>query len=156
MKLFILRGIPGIGKTTYASDLEDVVVISTDDYFTDEKTGKMNFNPTKLDEAHTQCFRSTMLHLQFGDDVVIDNTNVRCWEMSPYILLGRAFEAEISIIRFVGDPEVAARRNTSGVPRGTILRMDRRMVRRLPSHWPKETIIRTDGAEDAAGITGEG
>ena len=61
--MFILRGLPGSGKSTlckkmsdiYRTDERDIVVCSGDDFFTDKKTGEYKWKAEKLDEAHASA-----------------------------------------------------------------------------------------------------
>jgi uridine kinase len=59
--MFVMRGLPGSGKSTLSKriatvyDTEDqkTVICSGDDYFTDPENGEYKFNAQKLQEAHT-------------------------------------------------------------------------------------------------------
>ena len=56
LSLYIIRGLPGSGKSTLAHSLVgDGNYFEADMYFTDPKTGKYNFDHTKLREAHAWC-----------------------------------------------------------------------------------------------------
>jgi predicted kinase len=56
--------------------------------------------------------------------VIIDNTNIRGWEMKPYVELAALFQYHVKIeIAKEWDVEVCASRNTHGVPREAIARM---------------------------------
>jgi predicted kinase len=139
MKMTILRGISGSGKSTYATKKYPAAIIcSADDYFVSD--GEYHFDPTKIAEAHANCFRQAITSLIAGKDVVIDNTNTRIWEMSPYILLAQAFHAQIETIKIECNPEIATKRNTHGTTKHTIFRMYERMEDPLP-FWPREIKI---------------
>ncbi|GFX61188.1 NEDD4-binding protein 2-like 2 [Trichonephila clavipes] len=83
--LIILRGLPGSGKSTLAKKLKfNGVICSTDDFFFQK--GKYIFDFTKLDEAHHwNQNRAREAILNGITPVIIDNTNVETWEMSPYV-----------------------------------------------------------------------
>ena len=52
--LYIVRGIPGSGKSTFAKRLviHDFLVCEADKYFVDKETGEYNFDFTKIKDAH--------------------------------------------------------------------------------------------------------
>ena len=99
-KVIILSGLSGSGKSTYASALGGVVC-SADDFFVNDD-GSYVFNPTKLQDAHAYCFRSFLEALQgTNETVVVDNTNTRVEEISPYVLASHAFGIEPKIITVI-------------------------------------------------------
>ncbi|GLE08301.1 hypothetical protein PINS_up019352 [Pythium insidiosum] len=89
--LVVLRGMPGSGKTTFASTMEiyarslglSVRVCSADHYF-DGEDGYV-FAHHLLPEAHKQCWRRFVSAVRSGVQVVIlDNTNVAQAEWTEY------------------------------------------------------------------------
>lgn len=143
-KVIILSGVSGSGKSTRAAalqqEVEGSVVVSADQYFT-SSTGYF-FNASKLSEAHASCFRSFVEACQQGAPlVVVDNTNTRTEEISPYYLGAQAFGYTPAIqtvqCRGLADLQRMAERNVHGVPFETVELQHRRILaRRLPSHWP--------------------
>lgn len=162
-KVFIMRGLPGSGKSHYVknnlpelkSEVIDLnwdipvtlrAVVSADHFFENEK-GEYNFNPSLLPEAHRACLKSFLDHLQNRvQEVVVDNTNTQLWEMSPYVALGEAFGYEVKILHIRVDIETSVSRNTHGVPRRVIGEMWKRWEKPLP--WWKEEIISGMPPED--------
>lgn len=77
-QVVILSGVSGAGKSTYAEKLlteTQGIKVSADHYFMWEDTYK--FDPTKLGEAHADCFKRFISHLQAPFSwscVVVDNT----------------------------------------------------------------------------------
>lgn len=146
--LTILRGVSGAGKSTLADKMADestaetVAICSADDYFVNA-AGEYNFDPSKLSEAHRQCFVNVDNNLEHGWDVIVDNTNCSLFEVSPYLMLGQKHRAEVRIIRIECDPSIAASRNIHGVPTKVVKMMDQRMERALP-FWPKEEILQSE------------
>lgn len=139
MKVTILRGISGSGKSTYAKEnYPEDSIVSADDFFMVD--GEYRFDPEDLSLAHASCFSDAITRLETCRDVVIDNTNTSVWEISPYVLLAQAYEAQIEIIRVDCDPAVAAARNTHGVPLSTVFAMAARMETLLP-FWPAEKVV---------------
>ncbi len=140
MKIIIMQGLPGSGKSTWIKENHpNAVVCSADHYFTDPKTGEYKFNPAEIGEAHEACFRSFLDCLNTRDgfavatynDIVVDNTNLSLWEMYPYISVALVHGYPVEVVRICADPEVCASRNVHGVPRETILRMAGRMEKPL-------------------------
>lgn len=150
-QVIILRGVPGAGKSTLSQQIisdahakgEKAVAFSSDDYFT-TPAGEYRFDSTQLPQAHADCFHRFLEFLQKGTGIaIVDNTNTRIFEMSPYALAGNAYGFEVKIIRLVCDPNVAAVRT----PRGATLQMVREMNDRMeaiPSFYPSEE-VRTTG-----------
>ena len=86
--LFIIRGLPGSGKTTFARKIMRNGVMEgffeADQYFTDID-GKYSFNAKDLPKAHAWCLSRVAEVLQEGYTIGVVNTFTRKWEMRPYI-----------------------------------------------------------------------
>lgn len=140
--VIIMRGVPGSGKSTLAKTFNGAIC-SADDFFVGDD-GVYRFDPRDISSAHAECFSSFVNALKMEcETVIVDNTNIELWEMSPYIALAKHFEFDVRIIRADCDPEIAASRNVHGVPKGAIMSMHSRMAKILP-FWPKEEVVKTD------------
>jgi predicted kinase len=97
MKLLIVRGISGSGKSTYAKSLHpDYIHLEADQFFYVGE--KYCFDPSKLAAAHRWCYQQVTYYLQKGYDVVVSNTFCRKWEYQQYLDLKNVSPAlEISI-----------------------------------------------------------
>lgn len=85
LTLYIIRGIPGSGKTTLARKLAPEHNYAADDYFYDAE-GNYKFDVTKLDTAHKSCMSKVEKAMLAGVPVVaVNNTFVRKWEYEPYV-----------------------------------------------------------------------
>jgi predicted kinase len=97
MKVTVLRGISGSGKSTWAKAQEGAVIVSTDDYFVID--GKRVFDKDKLQENHQKCFRAFMDAVMAKVPwIIVDNTNISAWEFAPYVLAGRTYGYDVEIV----------------------------------------------------------
>ena len=111
--LYLIRGLPGSGKTTLAHRIAPMV-FSADDYFVEED-GVYRYRPDAIKDAHESCYMHTRDVLAAGHrHVAVANTFSRRWEMGPYRGLADAV-VEISIETLLTDAELAAR-CVHGVP----------------------------------------
>lgn len=91
-ELFLLRGLPGSGKTTLANQLGGSLV-EADRYFMEY--GDYKFDASKLKEAHAWCREQVQNWMETngrGFDVpriVVSNTFTQEWEMKPYYDLAK-------------------------------------------------------------------
>lgn len=79
-RLFLVRGVPGSGKTTYAKTLGIADHYEADMWF--EQNG--GYDSSKIKLAHEWCQKKAIAAMQAGRDVVVSNTFTRLWEMQPY------------------------------------------------------------------------
>jgi predicted kinase len=83
--LIILRGIPGSGKTTVASVLQDELstVYSADDYFMHD--GVYKWDASKIGNAHAECQSNVAHAMKNGQPkIFVANTNTTKKELEPY------------------------------------------------------------------------
>jgi len=145
-KVYILRGVSGSGKSTFARTLSDNrVILSSDDFWTLGGTDyKETFDFKKLGEAHAWNLRRyidflTGVMFVPGDfDIIVDNTNTTIAEIAPYYAVAQAFGVPTEIISLDTDPKVAFERNVHGVPEAAHRRQTdnfRRNTSQIPSYW---------------------
>jgi predicted kinase len=89
--LFIVRGHPGSGKSTYARHLIEqnpgAIHIENDTFFTDAN-GKYAFEIEKHEEAKQWCLDQVRESLEKGRNTVVSNTFTILKELQPYLDLG--------------------------------------------------------------------
>jgi hypothetical protein len=89
--LFLLRGLPGAGKSTLAKSIGGMH-FEADMYFLDENS-EYKFDPAKLRDAHAWCQGSVsnamILNHTTGENekIVVSNTFTQEWEMDAYYAL---------------------------------------------------------------------
>ena len=115
-KFYIVRGLPGSGKSTFAKSLGGVHY-EADMFFMDENS-EYKFDGSKLNDAHNWCRHKVMDAMKEGEPiVVVSNTFTREWEMEPYILIGKELGYKI-FVAIVENHHGG--KNTHGVPENTI------------------------------------
>lgn len=156
MKVKILCGISGSGKSTYiANNFPKAVVCSANHHFITDN-GEYCFDPKRLGVAHAECLKKFVQHLhapgltggQVGT-LVVDNTNTSMMEIASYAALANAYGFDTEIIVFQADPVEAHRRNRHNVPLKSVMgQFDRLrgLEKSLPPWW-KVTKVGRNGKE---------
>ncbi len=132
--LFIIRGLPGSGKTTtaYGMDPDSGRVHAADDYF--YGGGEYRFNPRELPQAHAACQTKVERDMAQFEVAFVANTFTQGWEFTPYLEIAERFGARIVVIDcFDGGmtDEELCKKNVHGVPVEAI----RAMRHRWEADW---------------------
>ena len=96
--LYIVRGIPGSGKSTFAKSLGGTH-FETDMFFM--KDGEYKFDISKIKEAHKWCQDSVYTAMLLNHTallnnvIVVSNTFTQEWEMKPYFEMAEYFEYKV-------------------------------------------------------------
>lgn len=133
MKVIIMRGIPGAGKSTLAKKIAEktgAVICSSDHYF--ERDGTYKYVKEEISEAWRQCENKARRLLILRQSVIIDNTNVALSDYENYIQLAYNEGAEIEIVELKVPVDVAKARGIHNVPDES--------YKRFVSRWQEDKV----------------
>lgn len=108
-ELYIIRGIPGAGKTTIARQIVAMgrnatltyAYCDADNFFV-HSDGTYKWDPLKIGAAHIKCFNDVLEAMKTNTDVcVVANTFTTLKEMQPYIDLAKKYGYKLNVIRVV-------------------------------------------------------
>lgn len=89
--LFLLRGLPGAGKSTLAKSIGVTEHYEADMFFVNDK-GDYQFDPTKLKNAHQWCNDLTWMAMtRCEPKIAVSNTFTQEWEMDAYYKLAEEY-----------------------------------------------------------------
>lgn len=130
--LYLIRGTPGSGKSTFAKQLKTMgvvqYVLEADRYFTDSVTGEYKFDASKLGDAHQVCQADTITALEHGYNTAVSNTSTTEKEVEVYRKIAEDAGANfVSIIVEHRHNSV----NTHGVPEDKLQQMKARFSVKL-------------------------
>lgn len=129
--LYLVRGVSGSGKSSFAQSLFDCGLVSdvleADSFFIQED-GTYKFNPQMLGRAHSLCQSSAYEYLKAGNSVVVSNTSTTEKEVAVYQQmaeeLGAKFVSLVVESRHNG-------KNQHGVPEEKLEQMRKRFSIKL-------------------------
>lgn len=94
--LFLIRGLPGAGKTTFANLISDFV-LSSDMFF--ETENGYEYDPLKVRGAHAWCEAQTEHAMKrMIARVAVANTFTEEWELLPYIDMSQKYGYQVHSI----------------------------------------------------------
>jgi tRNA uridine 5-carbamoylmethylation protein Kti12 len=166
MKVILMSGIPGSGKSSYVNKLiqEDpdskFCVCSADHFFQKNDQGRYDpdatykFDPSLLPDAHGACLKRFIEEIvpyskasSWADVVIVDNTNSTTMELAPYVQIAMAYKCPVEIVTVDCDPHVGAERNLHGVSYATCSRMSASIKNRaIPTFWNVKTTYIEEGS----------
>ena len=125
--LYIVRGVSGSGKSTFAETL-GCPVFSADDYFT-YMDGSYKFDASELKQAHEYCQNITSKYMKSNESkIAVANTFTQEWEMSPYFEMADRYKYRIHTV-IVENRH--GNKNIHNVPDEKVLQMEKRFEIKL-------------------------
>lgn len=99
--------------------------------------GCYEYAPSLVAEAHDWCFSEFRRLAEQGEKtIVVDNTSITAWELSPYERLGKSYGYHVEIVTLRCPADVAASRNIHGTAMEVVREHAEALERAvLPSHW---------------------
>jgi 2',3'-cyclic-nucleotide 3'-phosphodiesterase/NEDD4-binding protein 2 len=118
--LFLVRGLPGSGKTSFATAIWNEYAVCEADKFFYDKEGNYNFDVSKLKEAHTWCKNQVETRMidhqnnqQYYPEIAVSNTFTQEWEMEDYFKLAEKYGYKVVSLIIENRH---GRQNVHGVP----------------------------------------
>lgn len=132
-RVFVLRALPGAGKTELANFLANslasdkgAVVLSSDDFFF-SKEGRYDFDATRITDAHKWNFQRFKQAIDDGiETIIIDNSNIKQFHYYQYVDYGQRHDYQALILTIphndLSDKELEER-TPHNISRKTIKKM---------------------------------
>jgi len=119
--LYLIRGLPGSGKSTLGQQLAGSHSFEADDYFM--KDGVYTFDPSLLPNAHASCQLHVLTSMkEMVTEIAVCNTFSEQWEVDPYLEMWKEHPIyTVNIIECQNDFG-----STHGVPEQTVQDMEDR------------------------------
>lgn len=130
--LYIVRGLPGSGKSTFAKSL-GVFMVEADMFHMVD--GKYNWEPKNVSAAHKWCKRQVYSAMIEGIDVAVSNTFTQSWEFVNYVDFAKTLGYTVKVYCCKGNFQ-----NVHDVPEDVLEKMKNRF-----EQYDHETIITPDG-----------
>lgn len=128
--LYLVRGIPGSGKSTFAHNyLKGIYVLENDMMLMEN--GVYNFSPSKRSLAIEWCMKSAEIALKCGMDVCVCNTFTKKDFIIPYKKLSEKYGANFKVYRMAGNFT-----NVHNVPTNVLANMKNNF-----EDWPTEIVV---------------
>ena len=95
--IYLIRGLPGSGKSTYAKQL-NCLHLEADMFHM--VNGEYKFDVSNLSKAHHWCSSTFLKSIEDGiDDIVVSNTFTTLKEIEPYMDICKGYNRDYKIIR---------------------------------------------------------
>lgn len=122
--LFIIRGVPGAGKSTLANKITKNVVEADQFMYED---GEYKWSPNKLNYAHLCCRNKVKEYMAEGKNrIAVANTFIKRKDIKPYISMAEEYGYKTKIITCTGNYQ-----NVHNVPQETVDKMRKKFQETL-------------------------
>lgn len=120
--LYIIRGLPGAGKSTLGDSIAGCYCFAADDFFDTFYEGQ--FVPQKIKEAHQHCKYSVedAMSMEAGT-IAVTNTFTQEWEIKPYLDLAK--EYDYTVFQIIVE-NINNTKSIHNVPEETVEKMRKR------------------------------
>ena len=115
MLLYLVRGLPGSGKSTYAKKI-GCFHVEADMYHC--RNGEYQFDVSHSRFGHNWCQKTAFFAMEQGMDVVVSNTFTQKWELQPYLDFAVKTGHKVTILRMTNNYGTV-----HGVPEETMQKM---------------------------------
>ena len=133
MRLILIRGVPGSGKSTFATKVfPGVFHIENDMFHIKDCEYRFDFNKQK--NAISWCMDMCETAPRNGMDVVVSNTFTKRIYVMAYVKLAAKYGADVSVYRMAG-----SFKNSHSVPAAVFENMKKNF-----EDWPDETVVVPD------------
>ena len=96
--LYIIRGLPGSGKTTLANQLSPNCNVSSDDFMVDEE-GRYAHDPRRYPETHKKCEMQVFMWMEQDQPVIaVHNVFSPMKFMDPYVEMAHRYDYDVVIL----------------------------------------------------------
>ena len=101
MKLTIVRGVPGSGKSTFVKNNFSCLHLENDMYF--QRDDSYRWDSREMDDAIQWCMRNARNALMQGMDVVVSNTFTKRRYVEEYRKIAESAGASFEVVRCTGN-----------------------------------------------------
>lgn len=130
MRLILVRGVPGSGKSTFAAKVFSGAFHVENDMF-HVKNGEYRFDFNRQKDAVSWCMDMCDTALRNGMDVVVSNTFTKRKYINAYVKLASEHGADVSVYRMTG-----SFKNSHSVPAMVFENMKKNF-----EDWAGETVV---------------
>ena len=133
MRLILVRGIPGSGKSTFAQKMFPGTLLLENDMF-HIHNGNYEWDSKKMPEAISWCTKMARTALERGMDVIVANTFTKKRFVQAYQKMAEECGADFQVYRCTGHFQ-----NQHGLSGSMVAGFEKAM-----EDWPGETVVGPD------------